>query len=92
MTFLRGAAHLVFGFGTFGRGVCLLAGPIQTMDVFDSSYEGFPNVRELTVLTPRPGAYIATGEWRRTPEQLRLMLDFPEEDLERRRRPNKKSD
>lgn len=76
--FLAGARHLVFGFGTFGYGICLLAGQIDTVHVFDMTmFDGLPNVGRVVVLRPEPGSYISRRDWRCTPEQLQMMLDFP---------------
>lgn len=87
VTYLRGARHLVFGFGTFGLGICLLSGPIDTLHTFDmGGFDGLPNIRELTVITPKAYAYIAKGDWKRSPEQLRLMLELPREQLQRRKK------
>ncbi|MBY6242096.1 discoidin domain-containing protein [Methylosinus sp. Sm6] len=87
--YLRSARHLVFGKGSFGLGICFLAGPVETVHIFGkATFEGLPNVRELIVAAPQPGAYII-GAWKRTPEQLRLMLECPAEDLEWRRIPAK---
>lgn len=80
--YISGARHLVFGFGTFGLGACLLAGEIETLHVFDINiYNGLPNIRELTVTAPKPDSYIPRGQWRCSPEQLQQMLDHPADDL-----------
>lgn len=76
--FLTGARHLMFGFGTFGYGICLLAGQIDTVHVFDMTlFDGLPNVGQVTVMRPEPDSYISRRDWRCTPEQLQQMIDFP---------------
>lgn len=94
VTYLRGARHSVFGLGSFGYGICLLSGPVETLHVFDASafsgrsdyadlpsYDGLPNVRKLTAVVTKKGGYISPTGWKNTPEQRQLMLDYPAEDL-----------
>ena len=83
LAYLRSAKHLVFGFGTFGFGVCLLAQELDTVYVFDmgNCYNSLPNIKNLILVVPREGKYIARGSWDASREQIQLMLDFKKEDL-----------
>ncbi|APZ55190.1 discoidin domain-containing protein [Salipiger abyssi] len=80
--YLLGATHVVFGFGTFGYGICLLAENFASVHVFGmAKYGGLSNIGALKVLSTPPGEYIDAGQWNGKPEQLRKMLEFPAEKL-----------
>jgi hypothetical protein len=82
--YLRHARHVVYGFGTFGYGVSVLGGQIKTLSYFSEmplAYGALPNVEAVNSYRSAPGTYIKAGEWTRSPEQLRLMLEFPEDNI-----------
>jgi hypothetical protein len=76
---LIGARHLVFGFGTFGVGICLLADSIDSVHYFGPAdalqpYDTIPGIGALTRVSAED--YIAFGDWRATPAQLELMTGY----------------
>jgi hypothetical protein len=79
IAFLLQAKHLVFGTGTFGFGICLLAGSIETIHAFDQwgLYENLPNINTLRLAQDIDSGYIPKNGWTNSPEQRNLMLDFP---------------
>ncbi len=82
--YLRHARHVVYGFGTFGYGVSVLGGQIKTLSYFSEmplAYGALPNVESVYSYRSAPGTYIKAGEWTRSPDQLRLMLEFPEDKI-----------
>jgi hypothetical protein len=80
------ARHVVFGYGTFGVAVCLLSRRIETLFLFEPmktrEYDGIPSVGSTVQVRDLAGGYTKPGEWRQTPEQRQLMLDYPESALE----------
>lgn len=74
---LLAAKHLVFGSGTFGAGICLLTGTVETLHVFGTTiYRDLPNVKRGVIYYADAG-YIKDGDWVGSAEQRQLMLDFP---------------
>jgi len=77
---------LAFGFGTFGVAVALLSRRIDTLFFFDGAniedYEGIPSIHRRMIVRDLTAGYIKPGEWRNTPEQRRLMIEYPEDGLE----------
>ena len=84
LAYLRHARHFVFGTGTFGYGVAMLAGQIDTLAVFSheaENYAGMLTIARLEHYTAAPERYIEPGRWQASAAQKQLMLDFPAEDL-----------
>jgi hypothetical protein len=83
---LMDAPLLVFGFGSFGTGVCMLSSAVDTvfcMEGFnDRDYARIPSVRRVVRVRDRDAGYTRVGAWRGTQEQFDLMLDYPESALE----------
>ena len=78
------SGHRVFGYGTFGYGLCLISHQFDSVHVFGMKlYDGLPNVHELVSIHPTPKTYIGKGEWENTQEQRKLMLEYPESLLTR---------
>lgn len=74
---LLAAKHLVFGSGTFGAGICLLTGTIETLHVFGTTiYRDLPNIKRSAIYYADAG-YIKDGDWIGSAAQRKLMLDFP---------------
>ncbi len=84
------APHLVFGLGTFGYSVCRLSKHIKTLHYFSPEFGGryklIPGIDEVVEVFDREGSYFKAielgktfgeGPWRNTPEQRRIMLDYP---------------
>jgi hypothetical protein len=86
LTALVNSKYLVFGFGSFGIAVCYLSTHIDTVFCFqsfsDTGYQDMPSVKNITLIRDRAKKYTKVGEWRNTPQQLKLMLDYPESSLE----------
>jgi hypothetical protein len=86
LTALIDARYVVFGYGTFGVAACLLSRRIDTLFLFEplktSDYNGIPSVGRVVLVRDHARGYTKPGEWRQTPEQRRLMLDYPESALE----------
>jgi hypothetical protein len=81
---LRHARHVVYGFGTFGYAVSLMAEEIETLHYFSDrphDYADLSNVRQQRRYAAPPGSYISIGDWACRPDQLQLMLDYPAEKL-----------
>jgi F5/8 type C domain len=78
---LLAAQHCVFGRGTFGLAIAILSRNMRT--VFHSWLEGnfraLPEVADIRAIMVEDAAngYIRLGDWRNTPEQRRMMLDYP---------------
>lgn len=83
---LVNSKYLVFGFGSFGLAVCYLSTRIDTVFCFqsfsDTSYNDMPSVKNVVLIRDRAKKYTKVGEWRNSPQQLKLMLDYPESSLE----------
>lgn len=79
---LTKARHLAFGNGSFGPAICALSRHVASVHCFGSA-AGFllPNVDTVIAASDAAGGYIRTGDWRRTPDQLKTMLDYPAENL-----------
>jgi hypothetical protein len=86
LTALVNSKYLVFGFGSFGLAVCYLSTHIDTVFCFqsfsDTSYNDMPPVKNVVLIRDRAKKYTKVGEWRNSPQQLKLMLDYPESSLE----------
>ncbi len=77
---LMSARNLVFGYGTFGVGICLLSDSAETVYSFGRagrSYAQFTSLSETTMWQDTSGDYPRRGEWRATPDQIDLMIDLP---------------
>jgi hypothetical protein len=72
----------VFGYGTFGLAVCFLSAKVEVVYCFkgfgEGDYEDIPSVLKVVKVLDRAGRYMKPGEWRNQPEQLQLMIDYPE--------------
>ncbi len=78
---LLSAPNLVFGYGTFGLGICLLSKVCESIYVFGPSgyaYSKFSTLKNLTVYDDISGIYPRVGEWKGTEEQLNLMVTLPQ--------------
>lgn len=77
---------LVFGFGSFGIGVCLMSRRVDTVYCFkgmnDTEYVEIPSVGRVVVVRDREERYTKPGEWTNSREQRLLMLEYPESALE----------
>jgi hypothetical protein len=82
---LLAASHVVFGRGTFGLAIAMLSTHLRTLfhswlqPDFGPILEA-TGVRQVSV-TDVAGGYIKVGDWRNAPEQRRMMLDYPIENL-----------
>jgi hypothetical protein len=82
---LLAGRHCVFGHGSLGPAIVLLS--TQMITVFHPSayrtYCALAPARGLRRFGVRDaaGCYTKQGDWRNTPEQLRLMIDYPIESL-----------
>lgn len=77
---LMSARNLVFGYGTFGIGICLLSDAAETVNTFGRaghSYSQFTSLSETKMWRDTTGNYPKKGEWEATPEQLDLMINLP---------------
>lgn len=76
------ARHLVFGFGTFGVGICLLSNAALSVDVFGVtgfSFAELKSLKRVQVFGDTSGMYPRVGEWTASPEQRKLMTSLPSE-------------
>jgi len=74
---LMSARNLVFGYGTFGVGICLLSEAAETVNAFGISgyaYQQFNSLQVSRVWDDMSGKYPGKGEWTASPAQLELML------------------
>ncbi len=78
---LLNAKHMVYGSGTFGPAVCHFSDEIDTIHHFlpegGHAFENTDNITRTFEVSDASGGYIRVGEWRNTPEQRRLMLEYP---------------
>jgi hypothetical protein len=76
---------LVLGRGSFGLAVAALSQSLDTLYFpwNEPRFHGLAAVRGLAgyVLEEREPRYIEHGDWRNTPEQRRLMVDYPRANL-----------
>lgn len=81
------AAHLVFGFGTFGYAVCRLSSKIQTLFFFYPElcgrYADIPVIEDVYCISDSRDEYFRAFEkdWHNLPEQRKAMIEYPEENL-----------
>lgn len=81
---LLSARNLVFGYGTFGLGICLMSKERQSVYVFGASgfpYSKFTSLRQVTVFDDHSGIYPRVGDWEASEAQLDLMLSLPQSAL-----------
>jgi hypothetical protein len=87
---LMAARHCVFGRGSFGEAVALLSRNIRTLFFcwLDRRLGELRDVCDILTIGVEDIAngYIKGGDWRNTPEQRRMMLDYPPENLRLDRR------
>jgi hypothetical protein len=82
---LVAAQHCVFGRGSFGPAIAILSHTMRTM--FHSWLE--PNIALLPKtcdaraigVEDSANGYTPVGRWRKSPEQLQMMLDYPLDNL-----------
>ncbi len=76
--------HLVFGFGTLGPAICYLSDSVETVVSFANGYDHkfreIPTVKNVVEVTDA-GDYIRPGGWNNSPEQRRVMIEYPESNL-----------
>jgi hypothetical protein len=79
------ARHCIFGLGSFGRAVALLSNHMATLFYpwLEPGYETIAEVRRLRAMrvTDSARGYMKRGQWRRSPEQIRMMMEYPIENL-----------
>ena len=85
MAVLLAARHCVFGHGFFGLTLTLLSKQMKTV-IFSWLEPRFSDVCDLAGvravgIDDIGGGFTKLGEWRNTPEQIRMMLDYPIENL-----------
>lgn len=77
---LLSARHLVFGYGTFGLGICLLSNAAESVYCFGGCghpYSQLPSIKYLRVLDDLSGDYPRIGNWKASNEQRAIMLSLP---------------
>ncbi|MCJ2071054.1 discoidin domain-containing protein [Methylobacterium sp. J-030] len=76
--------HLVFGFGTLGPAICYLSETVETLVSFangyDHKFQEIPTVKNVIEVFDA-GDYIKPGGWNNSPEQRRMMVEYPEANL-----------
>lgn len=76
--------HLVFGFGTLGPAICYLSDTVETLVSFANGYDHkfreIPTVKNVIEVFDA-GDYIKPGGWNNSPEQRRMMVEYPEANL-----------
>ena len=80
------AQNLVAGRGTFVPAVAGLSQHVKTVYFFEDKFVMFPPRSGLTIvrIVDTKGDYRASvlqGQWRNSPEQLEMMLNYPEKNL-----------
>ncbi|MER2198330.1 discoidin domain-containing protein [Methylobacterium brachiatum] len=76
--------HLVFGFGTLGPAICYLSDAVETVVSFSNGHDhGFREIPTVgnVVEVFDAGDYIRPGSWNNSPEQRRMMVEYPESSL-----------
>ncbi|MCJ2071055.1 discoidin domain-containing protein [Methylobacterium sp. J-030] len=77
--------YLVFGFGSFGPGVCHLSERVDQVFYFSCNWpQGFQSIETVGhVVEVRDvgGGYMKIGEWTNSEAQRRLMVEYPAENL-----------
>jgi NedA-like, galactose-binding domain len=86
MSHILHARVIATGFGSFAWGLTMLSSTIETVYAFRKA-AWFRMVEEaghckVLDVRERPGTYIEHGEWADSPEQRRLMLTYPVDDIE----------
>lgn len=77
--------YLVFGFGSFGPGVCHLSERVDQVFYFSCNWpQGFQSIETVgRAIEVRDvgGGYMKIGEWTNSEAQRRLMVEYPAENL-----------
>ncbi|SEI15128.1 hypothetical protein SAMN02799636_06031 [Methylobacterium sp. 275MFSha3.1] len=77
--------YLVFGFGSFGPGVCHLSERVDQVFYFSCNWpQGFQSIETVgRAIEVRDvgGGYMKIGEWTNSEAQRRLMIEYPAENL-----------
>ncbi|MGH1573391.1 coagulation factor 5 8 type domain-containing protein [Methylobacterium sp. P31] len=77
--------YLVFGFGSFGPGVCHVSERVEQVFYFSCNWpQGFQTVETVgksVEVRDIGGGYMKIGEWANSEAQRRLMLEYPAEKL-----------
>jgi len=85
LAILLHARQCVFGLGSFGRAVALLSTRMATVlySWLETGYSMIAEARGLRAMLVSDSAqgYMARGEWRRSPEQIKMMMEYPIENL-----------
>jgi hypothetical protein len=81
LAILLAAQHCVFGRGSFGLAVAMLSKNLRTVlsSWLEPKYAVMRKVAGARVIEVEDAAdgYTKVGDWQNTPEQLRLMLEYP---------------
>ncbi|MGH1590652.1 coagulation factor 5 8 type domain-containing protein [Methylobacterium phyllosphaerae] len=77
--------YLVFGFGSFGPGVCHLSERVDQVFYFSCNWpQGFQSIETVghaIEVRDVGGGYMKIGEWTNSEAQRRLMIEYPAENL-----------
>nr|WP_305528086.1 coagulation factor 5 8 type domain-containing protein [Methylobacterium sp. NEAU 140] len=77
--------YLVFGFGSFGPGVCHLSERVDQVFYFSCNwpqgFQGIETVGQAIEVREVGGGYMKIGEWTNSEAQRRLMVEYPAENL-----------
>jgi hypothetical protein len=77
--------YMAFGLGTFGPGICHFSNRVKAVFFFaqgeNPGFEGIPSVAQAFEVVDGAGKYIKSGEWKNSPQQRDLMVNYPAENL-----------
>lgn len=77
--------YLVFGFGSFGPGVCHVSERVEQVFYFSCNWpQGFQTIEtvgQAIEVRDVSGGYMKIGEWANSEAQRRLMIEYPAEKL-----------
>ncbi|MCJ2136754.1 discoidin domain-containing protein [Methylobacterium sp. J-026] len=77
--------YLVFGFGSFGPGVCHVSERVEQVFYFSCNWpQGFQSIEtvgQAIEVRDVGGGYMKIGDWANTEAQRRLMIDYPAANL-----------
>ena len=76
---LMAAQHCVFGRGSFGLAVTILSRNMRTLfySWLEPNFGAIPWGGRAVMVEDAANGYIRLGDWRNTPEQKQMMLDYP---------------
>ncbi|MER2219611.1 coagulation factor 5 8 type domain-containing protein [Methylobacterium brachiatum] len=77
--------YLVFGFGSFGPGVCHVSARVEQVFYFSCNWpQGFQSIEtvgQAIEVRDVGGGYMKIGDWANSEAQRRLMIEYPAENL-----------